>query len=110
MDSTNKDAAQWEACCSKTSSAFVKFLTQSLLAAAVMSFCMYQLTKEGTNKELYWGSICSILFTFMPHPQIGGNGLGKRDLRKELERHATAPAITPTEQQPLPFETPSLPQ
>ena len=105
---TPSSSAQWDTCCSKSSAQFVKFITQAVLAAGMMVFCMVQLNKEtNSNKELYWGALCSILFTFMPHPQLGG-GIGKRDLRDELERQAATPRPPPRslpEPQPLQDDT-----
>ena len=102
---TPNSSAQWDTCCSKSSAQFVKFITQAVLAAGMMVFCMVQLNKEtNSNRELYWGALCSILFTFMPHPQLGG-GIGKRDLRDELERQAATPRPPPRSLlEPLPLQ------
>ena len=54
----------------------VRLVSQVFLATIVMGFCMFQLTqKDVQNKELYWGMLCSVLFTFMPHPGAGVGSL-----------------------------------
>ena len=86
-----KQEDEWATCCSRTNPAFVKYIVQAVMAAGMMAFCMTQLSqKDQTSKELYWGALCSILFTFMPHPSTGVGRVTKLDLIKELDSRLTA--------------------
>ena len=103
-------AAEWHTCCSKSSTGFVKFITQAFLAAGMMGVCMAQLSKESTvNKELYWGALCSILFTFMPHPTLSGpKALTPEDLSLEFQKvHITPRSPQRRLQRPGTLQDPS---
>lgn len=65
-----KQKDEWTACCSKSDSHFVKFVTQILFSGSVMIFSLIQVARGGGQNEIYFSLISGILGYWMPNPSL----------------------------------------
>jgi hypothetical protein len=102
---------EWETCCSRSSSSFVKYMVQVLLGTLVLLFSMVQIINKADNPAIYFSLISGTVGTFFPHPSMSSAaGVTQKNLRDELERQAATPRPPPRslpEPQPLPDGGPS---
>jgi len=61
---------EWETCCSKSETSFIKYMVQAVLAGMIIIFSMVQLMTGAKNESLYFSLISIILGLFFPHPTI----------------------------------------
>lgn len=98
---------EWETCCSRSSSSFVKYMVQVLLGTLVLLFSMVQIINKADNPAIYFSLISGTVGTFFPHPSMSSAAaVTHKNLRDELERQAvTTPRSPPRsllhEPQPL---------
>jgi len=102
---------EWETCCSRSSSSFVKYMVQVLLGTLVLLFSMVQIINKADNPAIYFSLISGTVGTFFPHPSMSSAAaVTHKNLRDELERQViTTPRSPPRslpEPQPLPDGAP----
>jgi len=83
---------EWETCCSRSSSSFVKYMVQVLLGTMVLLFSMIQIINKAENPAIYFSLISGTVGTFFPHPSMSSAAaVTQKSLRDELERQAATP-------------------
>ena len=62
---------EWEGCCSKSDSHFVKYMAQLFISLTVLFFCIAMIIiKDGDKCDIYFSLISGIIGIYSPQPQI----------------------------------------
>jgi len=62
---------EWNICCSKSSSACIKFSTQMSIATIVLCFSMIMIIiNQGNESEIYFSLISFVVGLVFPHPTL----------------------------------------
>ena len=62
---------EWQGCCSKSDSQFVKYMAQLFISLTVLFFCIaIIIIKKGDQCEVYFSLISGIEGIYSPQPQI----------------------------------------
>ncbi len=62
---------EWNVCCSKSSSVFIKYVVQVLISLIVLIFSIVQLSMDDKrDKSIYISLISTILGLFVPAPTL----------------------------------------
>lgn len=68
MDTQNEE---WQGCCSKSDSQFVKYMAQLFISLTVLFFCISMIIiKNGERCDIYFSLISGIVGIYSPQPQI----------------------------------------
>lgn len=68
METPNEE---WEGCCSKSDSHFVKYMAQLFISLTVLFFCIAMIIiKDGDKCDIYFSLISGIIGIYSPQPQI----------------------------------------
>lgn len=68
MDTQNEE---WQGCCSKSDSQFVKYMAQLFISLTVLFFCIVMIIiKDGDKCDIYFSLISGIIGIYSPQPQI----------------------------------------
>lgn len=68
MDTQNEE---WQGCCSKSDSQFVKYMAQLFISLTVLFFCIAMIIiKDGDKCDIYFSLISGIIGIYSPQPQI----------------------------------------
>ena len=60
---------RWHVCCSETEPAFVKFIAQLMVTAAVLALSIYKLVQADTDVTLYTSLLTLILGVYVDTPR-----------------------------------------
>ena len=67
----DEEHVEWQICCSKSSKAFIKYLTTVTICVIVMIFSIVMIyTNPEKDNSIYFSMISSILTLFVPAPTI----------------------------------------
>lgn len=62
---------EWAGCCSKSDSAFVKYVAQLGISFTVLGFCITMvILNKGKECEVYFSLISGIVGLYSPQPQL----------------------------------------
>lgn len=68
METPNEE---WEGCCSKSDSHFVKYISQLCISLMVLVMCFTMIVlNNGKSCEVYFSLISGIVGLYSPQPQI----------------------------------------
>lgn len=71
----NEEKQQWSMCCSKSSSTFVKYIVQVIIALIILIFSIIKLSiNSNEDKAIYISLISTILGLFIPAPSSAKAG------------------------------------
>lgn len=67
----DEEHVEWQICCSKSSKAFIKYLTTVTICVIIMIFSIVMIyTNPENDNSIYFSMISSILVLFVPPPTI----------------------------------------
>lgn len=67
----DEEHIEWQICCSKSSKAFIKYLTTVTICVIIMLFSIVMIyTNPDNDNSIYFSMISSILVLFVPPPTI----------------------------------------
>ena len=65
----NDDNENWNVCCSKSSSHFIKYMVQVLVSITILIFAIVNISL-GKTDSVYWSIITLIIGVFVPAPTL----------------------------------------
>jgi hypothetical protein len=69
MPAVDGSKENWNMCCSRSSTSFVKYMVQVLVSMTILVFAIVNISM-GRNDAVYWSLITLIVGVFVPSPTL----------------------------------------